>query len=173
MAMTNRNMRTVRRTRKPEVRTNRYGRSGGYGEYYVDGNTARVIDVRKAIEEEPDPRLARAARINRAHIKSMNPGFVLFFGLALIATLGILVGYIRLQAENHAIVEEISSLESTLYAKQTANNEEYDRIVSSVDLNHVKDVAMNELGMRYAGEGQIVEVEAKGDDYVRQYQEMP
>ncbi|MCR5654077.1 MAG: cell division protein FtsL [Lachnospiraceae bacterium] len=173
MTTGNRTVRPVRRVKKQETRTSRYGRNGAYGEYYVDGNTAKVIDVRRAIEEDPNPQLSRAAKINRAHAKSMNPAFMFFFALALVVSFLILVSYLRLQAENHAIMEQISSLESTLYAKQTANNEEYDRIVSSVDLNHVKEVAMNELGMRYASEGQIVEVEAKGDDYVRQYQEMP
>ena len=50
------------------------------------------------------------------------------------------------------------------------NDEEYSRIISSVDLEYIKDVAINQLGMRYAEEGQIVEVETQGDDYVRQHQ---
>lgn len=31
----------------------KYTRSGGYGEYYIDGNTARKIDVRKEIHKLP------------------------------------------------------------------------------------------------------------------------
>ena len=54
-----------------------------------------------------------------------------------------------------------------------ANDEEYSRIISSVDLDHVKNVAINELGMQYAEEGQVVTIETQGDDYVRQYAQMP
>ena len=57
--------------------------------------------------------------------------------------------------------------------RDAENDEEYSRIISSVDLEYIKDVAINQLGMRYAEEGQIVEVETQGDDYVRQHQEMP
>lgn len=71
------------------------------------------------------------------------------------------------------MLETIAKMESTLNSMRMENDEEYSRIISSVDLEYIKDVAINQLGMRYAEEGQIVEVEIQGDDYVRQHQEMP
>ena len=42
-----------------------------------------------------------------------------------------------------------------------------------MDLEHIKDVAMNELGMVYAKKGQIVYYESASEDYVKQYQDVP
>ena len=49
-----------------------------------------------------------------------------------------------------------------------ANDEEYYRIISSVDIEHVRAVAIGELGMSYAKEGQIVNIGDSETDYVRQ-----
>lgn len=40
-------------------------------------------------------------------------------------------------------------------------------------MEHVKDVAMNELGMVYASKDQIVTYEENDSDYVRQYTDVP
>ncbi|MBP3459237.1 MAG: cell division protein FtsL [Lachnospiraceae bacterium] len=161
------------RTSRSYDRNRTYGRSGGYGEYYIDGSAVRKIDVRKEIEEAPITRTSHTVRRNREKAAHMNVGYVAFLALALCAASVILIGYIRLQAENTAALETIAQKESQLNALRLANDEEYSRIISSVDLEYVKDVAINELGMQYAQEGQIVEVETQGDDYVRQYRDMP
>ena len=148
-------------------------KSGGYGEYYIDGSTVRKIDVRREIKEAPLKRTSAAVRRNREKAVHMNIGYVLFLAAGLCAASVILIGYIRLQAENTAMLEAIAKKESTLNSMRMENDEEYSRIISSVDLEYIKDVAINQLGMRYAEEGQIVEVETQGDDYVRQHQEMP
>lgn len=150
-----------------------YRRSGGYGEYYIDGSAAKRIDVRKEIEEAPLKRTSAAVRRNRERAVHMNIGYVMFLAVALMAASVLLVGYIRIQAENSVILDSIAAKESRLNSMRMENDEEYSRIISSVDLDYVKSVAINELGMRYAEEGQIVEVRVQGDDYVRQYQEMP
>ena len=49
-----------------------------------------------------------------------------------------------------------------------ANDEEYNRIVNSIDLEEIKRIAMGELGMVYAQEGQVITYENKGYDYMRQ-----
>lgn len=150
-----------------------YGRSGGYGEYYIDGSTVRKIDVRREIDEAPLKRTSAVVRRNREKAVHMNIGYVLFLAAGLCAASVILIGYIRLQAENTVMLENIAKKESTLNSMRMENDEEYSRIISSVDLEYIKDVAINQLGMRYAEEGQIVEVETQGDDYVRQHQKMP
>ena len=64
-------------------------------------------------------------------------------------------------------------MESELNDLRLKNNEEYSRAVSNVDLEEVKRIAIEELGMKYAEEGQVINVESAKDDYVRQYTEMP
>ena len=53
------------------------------------------------------------------------------------------------------------------------NDEEYSRITNNIDLEEVKRVAIQELGMKYAEEGQIVTVTGGGSDYMRQVADIP
>ena len=141
---------------------------------YVYGAAAPKIDIRRQIEDEqPSRRLSNAARRNREKAARMNPAYVLFLIGAILLTSLVLIGYIRIQADNVAMVENISSLESQLNQLRLENDEEYSRIMSSVDLDEVKRIAIEELGMQYAQEGQVIQVEDTKNDYVRQYKEMP
>ena len=45
--------------------------------------------------------------------------------------------------------------------------------MSSVDLESIRKTAMEELGMVYASEDQVVLYDSKSTDYVRQYQDVP
>ena len=54
-----------------------------------------------------------------------------------------------------------------------ANDETYTKIMSSVDLEEIKRIAVSELGMKYAKEGQVVQYTGEGNDYVRQYSDIP
>ncbi len=56
---------------------------------------------------------------------------------------------------------------------QTSNNEEYERIMGSVDMEEIKRIAMTDLHMKYPDESQVVNVSLAGDDYVRQYGAIP
>jgi len=78
-----------------------------------------------------------------------------------------------LQSDITNSIKNISRLESQLNALKLDNDEEYSRITSSVDLEEVKRIAIQELGMKYAEEGQIVIVEGGGSDYMRQMADIP
>ena len=153
--------------------SNRYYRAGGHGDYYVDGNTARKLDVREEIHKAPKKKPSVETQKKQAQVKSMSLGYVLFLGVALAVASVVMINYLSVRSENTAILKTISTKESQLNSMKLANDEEYSRIISAVDLEYVKDVALNDLNMQYAEEGQIVVVSAQGDDYVRQYQQMP
>ena len=46
-------------------------------------------------------------------------------------------------------------------------------IMSSIDLEEIKRIAVSELGMKYAKEGQVIQYTGEGNDYVRQYSDIP
>jgi hypothetical protein len=79
----------------------------------------------------------------------------------------ILVNYIQLQSDLTAKTRKVASLESQLNSMKLANDEEYNRITASVDLEEIKKVAIGELGMTYAQEGQIITYSYVGNDYMR------
>ena len=103
----------------------------------------------------------------------MNAGYVAFLCMALIATGIILVNYIGLQSDITNSVQHISVLESELNDLKLANDEEYSRITSSVDLEEIKRIAIQELGMQYAEEGQVVTFASENSDYVKQMADIP
>lgn len=103
----------------------------------------------------------------------MNFPYVLFLSTAMIFTGLLLIGYITVQSDITNSIKNISSLENQLNDLKLENDEEYSRITSSVDLEEVKKVAIDELGMKYAGEGQIVNYSGEDSDYVRQFSDLP
>lgn len=139
---------------------------------YVHGSTARAIDIRTEIKENPR-RLSTVARKNRDKAVYMNLGYMLFLVMAMLVTAFVLISYIQLQSVITNNVNQISYLESHLNELKLANDEEYSRITSSVDLEEIKKIAIGELGMTYATEGQVVTYTNVGSDYVKQVAEMP
>lgn len=79
----------------------------------------------------------------------------------------------RLQSDITNSIKNISRLESRLNTLKLDNDEEYSRITSNIDLEEVKRIAIQELGMKYAEEGQIVTVTGGGSDYMRQVADIP
>ena len=140
---------------------------------YIEGNTARQLDVRRAIEEEPRRKLSNQTRKNRERARYMNLGYVAFLGVAMLIAGYVLIGYIQMQADLTAQVEQIARLESQLNNLRLSNDEELARVNSSVDLEEIKRIAIGELGMVYATEGQIVNYSYEGSDYVRQVGDIP
>ena len=97
----------------------------------------------------------------------MSLGYVLFLVTALCAAGLILINYIQLQAQLTNKMEQITRVESQLNTMRVANDEEYNRIINSVDLEEIKRIAIGELGMTYAAEGQIITYTNAGNDYMR------
>lgn len=154
-------------------RQNQNRRQTTYKNDYVYGNTVRKLDVKRALEEEPRRRLSNETRKNRDKAHHMNLGYVTFLLAALLISGFVLINYIQLQSDITNNVKQIASLESSLNSLRQANDEEYSRLMSSVDLEEIKRVAIGELGMTYASEEQVITYVNEGSDYVRQFSDIP
>ena len=141
--------------------------------YYVQGNAVRKLDVTREIEKQPVKKVSNSARKNRERAKHMSAGYVLFLCIAMVVTGIILTNYIGLQSDITNSVKHISTLEKQLNDLKLANAEEYSRITSSVNLEEIRRVAIQELGMQYAEEGQIVSFTSQNNDYVKQMADIP
>lgn len=140
---------------------------------YVQGNTARKLQTVPNQEQRPVRRVNHTTRKNRDRALHMNIGYVLFLAAAMVAAGFILTGYLTLQSDITNSIKHISKMESQLNDMKLSNEENYDRITSSINLEEVKRIAIQELGMRYAEEGQIIPFNGEGNDYVRQTGEIP
>ncbi len=153
-------------------------------DYYIDGNTVRRTEampdyrrerqerIRREQEEERRRR-KRAARRSQEKALRASRSYVVFLTMAVIA-FGAFSGiYIKLQSDVTARLKTIASLESQISDLKADNDEAYKRISTSVNLDSIKDTALNELGMSYAKESQIVYYSVENDDYMNQYSDIP
>lgn len=148
---------------------------------YIDGNTVRKLetapDYRREREERRQRELRRhnehMARRNKERALRMNLGYVLFLTAAAVVTALVSVTYIQLQSDVTGRMRRISALESQVADLKADNDAAFKRISTSVDLDYVKDMAINQLGMVYAGADQIVYYSIDDDDYMNQYGEIP
>ena len=134
---------------------------------YVYDNLARSQEFVRTLEEEPRRVISNEARKNREKAKYMSLGYVIFLIAALMVAGVVLIGYIRLQADITSLSGEITRQERLINSLRVENEEALSRIERSVDLELIKQVAIQELGMTYPKEGQIITYENVGYDYMR------
>lgn len=153
-----------------------YGKSGGNmrrNDAYVYGNTARRLQVVPDEYERPAKKVDHARRRNRERALHMNVGYVLFLATALLAMGFVLTSYLTLKSDITNSVKYIAKLESDLNNMKLDNDERENRISSNTNLDEVRQTAIQELGMQYAGEGQIITFNSEDNDYVIQKGEIP
>ena len=106
-------------------------------------------------------------------VSYVNILYTVFLAAAACMVLWSCVNYLQLQAETTSRMKHIASLETQLENLRKENDDHYTRIMTSVNLDYIRDVAVNELGMVYAGPDQVVLYDNGTDDYVRQNEEIP
>lgn len=145
---------------------------------YIDGNVVRrVQEVPQQPQRERLERQRRSASINakrnREKALRVNMPYVVFLAAASIATVCVCVNFLQLQSQSVNYRKEITLLETTLSNMRLANDNAYENAVSSVNMEEIKEIAVNQLGMTYASEGQVVTYSRREGDYIRQYSEIP
>ena len=140
--------------------------------YQVDGNTVRRMEAmpdyrkerrgRQEREREEELRKRRrAAARNQEKALRMSKSYVVFLTMA-VTVFGVT-----------ARMKAIASLESQVTDLKADNDEAYKRINTAVDLDAIKEKAIDELGMFYATQDQIVYYSVDKTDYMNQYNEIP
>lgn len=155
--------------RSNSYRSNSY-RNSSYrrntDDYQYD-NVVRKQEFVRELEEEPRRSISNTTRKNREKAHHMSLGYVIFLVAALCCAGVVLVNYLQLQSQVTRKAEIIASRESELNHLRLSNDEELNRIESSIDLEEIRRIAIGELGMVYASEGQIESYTNEGNDYLR------
>ena len=138
--------------------------------FYVYGNTVRQAETlpRKtkspySQQREQTKRTSSRVVKNRNRAMSISPAYAVF----------ICVLYLNLQSEVVSRSENVTAMQEQLADLTEANNTAYNSAADSVNLETVRDRAMNEMGMVYAAQGTIVEYDSPEGDYVKQYNDIP
>ena len=151
--------------------------------YYVNGSTVRQleaqpvrrerIDRTKILEEQKKKRRRNAARRNRERALHMSRGYVAFLTICVGIVAFAAVALVQIQSQVTQRMEHIAALESQITDLKADNDARYKEIVTSVDLDYIKDVAMNQLGMQYATEDQIIYYSVENNNFMDQYSDIP
>lgn len=153
-------------------------------DYYVDGNTVRRAEAapdyrqrrQERINEEEEAKEHRRRRmVRREQERTLRVGrsYLTFLTMVMIV-FGVFAGtYIKIQSDVTSRMDTVSNLESQIADLKAENDEAYKRLSTSVDLESVKKTALEELGMSYVKESQIVYYSVGDDDYMNQYGDIP
>lgn len=167
-------MATVRNVRS-------YRRTGVSAEdrrqFYVYGNAVRQAEAqpeRRRRERRAVPkRVSRQVIKNRNRAMSISPAYAIFLVAAAICAVFLCVMYLRLQADVVSRSENITALQEQLAELTEANDTAYNAAADSLNLEEVKDKAMNDMGMVYESQGTVIEYNSPSGSYVKQYDNIP
>jgi len=143
----------------------------GYRGSYVYGSAA--LDDEHYEQRRERRRQSAAVPARREEHEQSASVFSVFLALFMMILLTVsVIGYVQLMSNVTVTSNNISSLETQIKNLKTENDQKYEEITSSINLDEIKEVAINELGMKYADSDQIVTYNNDSDDYVHQVQEV-
>lgn len=144
---------------------------------YEEGSALRKLSAvpqelpREYPEEQPVRRQRTAGQ--RARNAQITPRFLIGTVVLCAAMVAFVVGFLCLKEKIIEQNRHIASLENQINDLKSDNDAYYNKVMASVDLEAIREAAMNRLGMKYAEESQIQYYDTDGSSYVRQYQEVP
>ena len=137
---------------------------------YVSGNVVRKAERRAASYNR---RIIGEVPNNQKHYRRNasrhGASYVLFLAVAMCFVGYFCMTYLNITSEISNDLKRIAHLETELNDLKAENDDYDNRINGAVDLELIKKKAMNDLGMQYANDDQIVKYESDDTDYVRQY----
>lgn len=138
---------------------------------YLYGSAAPKLEPtpqRRPLREEERRTAPQRRQKVQAKPYPVNMPLLVLSIVAFVALGAMMIQYIRLNSEITAITAANTKLESQISDLRAENDEYYGRIMNSVDLEKVREVAIMDLGMVYASEGQVITYDSHMDDYVEQ-----
>lgn len=159
-------------------RTAGLNRGRDYGQFYVYGNAVRQAEAFPVREPKKRPertkkRTSRQVVRNRNRAMSISPAYAVFLAAAAACAVLVCILYLSLQSEVVSRSENVTALQEQLADLTEANNTAYNAAADSVNLETVRDRAMNEMGMVYASQGTVIEYNSPSGEYVKQYSDIP
>ena len=140
---------------------------------YVYGN---VVRKQNPVVQNPSGRsrhVNERARARRRQPMHANKGYVMFLAVAAVVALFACVQYLQLQSNITNRSHQITSLQQELANVKEENTTRYNAIMNTMNLEEVRRIAMEELGMVPAQADQIVKYQSPKGSRVVQYAGIP
>ena len=103
----------------------------------------------------------------------MSKGYVAFLAIAAVVVLFACMQYLQLQSEITSRSNYITSLQQELADAKEANTTRYNVIMNSMNLEQIRDIAINDFGMVYAEADQIIKYQRPDKSAVTQFAGIP
>lgn len=145
---------------------------------YNYDSTARRLVPEEEIEERRRRRAAvrrnqRRSRARERQALRMDLPYLMMLTVATITALVICCAYIGVQSGISSTMRSIEQKEQELESLKSENDALQTSINTNIDLDHIYEVATNELGMVYADRSQVIHYKKTESEYVRQYEDIP
>ena len=139
---------------------------------YIHGNVVRKEQV-QPVQPQQQKEVSQQVKQNRSKALHMSKSYVAFLAIAAVMVLFLCVQYLQLQSELTSRSKNITALQHELADMKEANTTKYNAVMNSMNLEEVRDIAMNELGMVYASQDQIVRYQSPTSNALTQYASIP
>lgn len=139
---------------------------------YIYGNTVRKEQVAQPVRRQTKPASKEVQR-SKSHVQHISAGYVVFLAVAAVLALFVCVHYLQLQSEVSNRSDNIVSLQQQLRELQEENIAREDSIMNAMNLEEIRDIAINDLGMVYATSDQIIRYNDPVGNKVTQYSNIP
>lgn len=133
---------------------------------YVHGNV-----VTKPAEQPNEVRQREQKK--RSKTVHLNRGYVMFLIVAAIVALFACVQYLQLQSDIMKRSKEITSMQRELSDAKEANTTKQNAIMNSMNLEEIRDIAINEFGMVPVEPQQIINYNDTNGSTMKQYADIP
>ncbi len=110
---------------------------------------------------------------NRTKALEVDRTYVMFLAVMCLLTVFVCVRYLQLKEIITTQTRTNTKLTAELDTLRNENDALLENVTNEIDLNYIRDVAMNELGMKYATEDQIVWYTTEDREYVHQFEDVP
>lgn len=151
-------------------------------DYDYDENDVRREQRRRKLEKLHEQRIkenARRARANKSRTRQLeNSRGINFYScillcLAAMVLYNLAVKYIDVNSSITAKKKEVTTVQSDYDTLKAMNDSNMEKINSSIDLKEIYNVAVNDLGMVFAGNNQKIKYIDNEASYVRNFEDIP
>lgn len=140
---------------------------------YSTASYARGSEARK-LKRDYEPQQHSVINGKRKNaVMQISFAYVIMIVAAVILMSFVAAGYVALQSDVTNLRKEKGQLISVYEGLKNSNDLYKQNMMSAVDLKEVERIAVEELGMKMAGQGQVMTYTDELDDYVKQYGDIP
>lgn len=140
---------------------------------YVYGNAVRKEEPSIVNPVRQPKEVSRRVRANRSKAMRMSKSYVAFLATAAMIVLFACMKYLQLQSEIASRSGNITALQQELADAKEANTTRYNVVMNTMNLEEIREIAMNQFGMVYADENQIIKYQSPDRSAVTQYLGIP